>query len=60
MVFEPDWVSLNKRTAQLTVRTLECGEFTTAAALRQLVKKIIWVGGESETTQWMASAVATS
>ena len=39
MVFDPDWVSLDKRSAQLTVRTLECGEFTTAAALRRIVKK---------------------
>ena len=39
MVFDPDWAALEKRSAQLTVRTLECGEFTTVAALRRLIKQ---------------------
>ena len=39
MVFDPDWASLEKRSAQLTLRTLECGEFTSVAASRRLVKK---------------------
>ena len=39
MVFDPDWALLEKRSAQLTVRTLECGKSSTAAALRRLVKK---------------------
>jgi len=39
MVFDPDWASLEKRSAQLTLRTLECGDFTTEAALRRLVNK---------------------